>query len=674
MGVRVGLNVADSGAIDVGYASVVGADRIAHGEPIYDNFPDDVSQGDTYGPVRRSRSSCPGRPSSCCGSRPWASASRTPSSCTPSPPTRARAAVTRRPRRRRRSPRSRATCPARRPTVPGHEVAAPDRRGRGDAVTRHRVGERVLVQTDYRHLPTAGANAAFGYNFEGGLQEYVAPRRADDHRARHGRALPDPRRRGALAAPRSRCSSRGPASRPRTRATSAARSSPADASWWSPTAGAIERGLDALLAAARPGIGDGRAPRTTAQVAARSRPPSAPAGCPSPGRGGTDELPPAVVRRHRLLRRRRGPDRGARDLLAPRGVIDIVLGGDRIGRPVAVDVGRIHYDLTRWVGTTGDVRRRRLRVDPRPTASCATGDRGRGHRRRGPDGLHARHPRRRRPASRGSRLAAIDIDDARLAHLADVAGPLAAERGVAASFLNSRDDARPEPGFSYVGVMVPAPRAGGPGGATSRARARASTCSPGSPSARARRSTSTRSSRGGVYLFGTSGSVIRDMKAVLGRLERGRPRHQHLGRRGDAAWRASRDALAAVEARTSGGKIVVYPQLHELGMVRLARAGGPPAGRRRALRDGRWTREAEEGSWRSRRARSGAMRVAPAPRPAATSGSPTSRRPSPGRARSLVRVTAVGICGSDLHWYDESGDRRGACSRGRSCWATRRPA
>jgi hypothetical protein len=51
MGFRVGLNMADSGAIDVGYAGVVGADRIAHGEPIYDNFPSDVSQGDTYGPV-----------------------------------------------------------------------------------------------------------------------------------------------------------------------------------------------------------------------------------------------------------------------------------------------------------------------------------------------------------------------------------------------------------------------------------------------------------------------------------------------------------------------------------------------------------------------------------------------------------------------------------------------
>jgi hypothetical protein len=51
IGFRVGLNMADSGAIDVGYAGVVGADRIAHGEPVYGNFPEDVSQGDTYGPV-----------------------------------------------------------------------------------------------------------------------------------------------------------------------------------------------------------------------------------------------------------------------------------------------------------------------------------------------------------------------------------------------------------------------------------------------------------------------------------------------------------------------------------------------------------------------------------------------------------------------------------------------
>jgi hypothetical protein len=51
MGFRVGLNVADSGTTDIGYAGVIGADRIAHGEPIYGNFPEEISQGDTYGPV-----------------------------------------------------------------------------------------------------------------------------------------------------------------------------------------------------------------------------------------------------------------------------------------------------------------------------------------------------------------------------------------------------------------------------------------------------------------------------------------------------------------------------------------------------------------------------------------------------------------------------------------------
>ncbi len=51
VGFRVGLNLADSGVIDVGYAGVVGADRVADGKQLYDNFPGDVSEGDTYGPV-----------------------------------------------------------------------------------------------------------------------------------------------------------------------------------------------------------------------------------------------------------------------------------------------------------------------------------------------------------------------------------------------------------------------------------------------------------------------------------------------------------------------------------------------------------------------------------------------------------------------------------------------
>ncbi|MGI9081214.1 MAG: glycosyltransferase 87 family protein [Thermoleophilaceae bacterium] len=51
-GFRVGLNIMDSGVIDVGYAGVIGADRIADGDPLYgDGFSGEVERGDTYGPV-----------------------------------------------------------------------------------------------------------------------------------------------------------------------------------------------------------------------------------------------------------------------------------------------------------------------------------------------------------------------------------------------------------------------------------------------------------------------------------------------------------------------------------------------------------------------------------------------------------------------------------------------
>ena len=52
VGFRVGLNVTDSNVIDVGYAGVIGADRIVDGDGLYGpKFSEDVERGDTYGPV-----------------------------------------------------------------------------------------------------------------------------------------------------------------------------------------------------------------------------------------------------------------------------------------------------------------------------------------------------------------------------------------------------------------------------------------------------------------------------------------------------------------------------------------------------------------------------------------------------------------------------------------------
>ena len=51
LGFRCGLNVVGSNVIDVGYASVIGADRFSSGQAVYGNFPLDNQRGDTYGPV-----------------------------------------------------------------------------------------------------------------------------------------------------------------------------------------------------------------------------------------------------------------------------------------------------------------------------------------------------------------------------------------------------------------------------------------------------------------------------------------------------------------------------------------------------------------------------------------------------------------------------------------------
>jgi hypothetical protein len=48
---RVALNLVNGNVIDVGYAGVVGADRLLAGGPLWGAFPPEVARGDTYGPA-----------------------------------------------------------------------------------------------------------------------------------------------------------------------------------------------------------------------------------------------------------------------------------------------------------------------------------------------------------------------------------------------------------------------------------------------------------------------------------------------------------------------------------------------------------------------------------------------------------------------------------------------
>jgi threonine dehydrogenase-like Zn-dependent dehydrogenase len=256
---------------------------------------------------------------------------------------------------------------------------------------------------------------------------------------------------------------------------------------------------------------------------------------------------------------------------------------------VQVDVGRVHYDLTRWVGTKGTSAADGYSWVP------ASGELRPGEQvgiigAAGPMGfMHV--VRALTSGVEGVAVTAIDIDAARLAHLASVAGPLAEARGLAFEALDSRER-QPEDGFTRVGCMVPVPAIAA--GTVELAAQGAiidffagfaiGTTVPLDLDAMLDRH---------IYILGTSGSMISDMKAVLGRLEAG-TLDTNISVYAVSGMQGVADALEAVKARTSGGKIVIYPQLTQLGMVTLAELGQRYPAVAAALDEGRWTRAAEE--------------------------------------------------------------------------------
>jgi L-sorbose 1-phosphate reductase len=466
------------------------------------------------------------------------------------------------------------------PTVPGHEAV-----GRivavGDAVRRHRLGERVLVQTDYRHLPTTVANAAFGYNFEGGLQEYVL---LDE------RVIIEPETGERFLLP----VSDGPS------ASAIALVEPwacVEASYAYLERNHLLTGGRLLVVTEEGHAVEGLAPLLEANT------PASASVCP-PDSGPAFQFGPAVP-----VRRVAGLDdlpalsfddivyfgadatrlEGLQDLLAPRGVIDVVTGGRLIGRPVWLDVGRIHYDLTRWTGTTSASAADGYAAVPR-SGELHDGDRVAVIGAAGPMGLmHV--VRSILGGWKDLSVVGVDIDDARLAHLERLAGPLARERGIDLAIANSRTTAL-EPGFSYVALMVPAPALVAQTLALAGRGGRINIFAGFAIDTRAEIDLD-RYLAQGCYFVGTSGSLIDDMKAVLAKVERGEL-DTNISLDAVTGSEGVADALASVEARTSSGKIVVYPSLPDLGLIPLAELADRVPAAAAALDNGRWTKAAEE--------------------------------------------------------------------------------
>lgn len=454
--------------------------------------------------------------------------------------------------------------PGGKPTVPGHEVTCRIV-AVGDQVKHYKVGERVLVQTDYRALPTAGSSAAFGYNFEGALQEYVL---MDE------RVVVDPSGERFLI----------PVDESRS-ASSICLVEPwacVEDSYVTEERATIKADGKMLIVSDDPAI----------QVESLNLPYS-PKGKPAEvvvrRPGNVADLPDEGFDDIIVL----SPDKATveilNDKLAARGIINLVMNGKKFGEPVTIGVGRLHYGMTRWIGTTGSDPADGYRWIPR-TGELRDNDRVEVIGAGGPMGqMHV--IRNICAGKKNVTVYATDMDDARLESLRAKAEPMAQTCQAALRLVNTAKTKLSEK-FSYIALMAPVPALVAQAVADA-APACIVNIFAGIPAPVKHAIDLDAVVEKHVFLFGTSGSTIRDMKIVLEKVQKGQL-NTDCSVDAVSGMAGAKDGIAAVENRTLAGKIIVYPKLHNLPLTPLNELKQKYPTVAEKLDKGQWTKAAEE--------------------------------------------------------------------------------
>lgn len=432
--------------------------------------------------------------------------------------------------------------PGEKPTVPGHEtvvrvVAV------GDRVTIAKPGDRCLVQTDYRWLRTAESCAAFGYNFEGALQEYVLMDQ---------RAITSPEGESMLL----------PA------AADLSASAIALVEPWA----CVE---DSYVARERQGPKPGGRAITI--------------DCERMTKADVERLEDGAF--DDILFIGANPDllEAAFPKLAKNGLINIVQCGRKFGRPVVTPVGRVHYGGVRITGTPSS--------DPADGYACIPPN---GELRRGDtvNVVGAAGPMGTMHVIRnicqgvpGVKVYGGDMNDERLAQLRKIAAPLAEERGVPFETYNPKTNPPAGP-FSYIALMVPAPALVAQAVEQAGPRAIINIFA-GIPATVTHPIDLDAYIAKRAYFIGTSGSTVEDMRIVLKKVT-DRTLDTNLSVAAVSGLDGAIDGIRAVEKQTIAGKIIVYPSCRGLPLTTLQELAAryPHIGAK--LRNDAWTREAEE--------------------------------------------------------------------------------
>lgn len=452
------------------------------------------------------------------------------------------------------------------PTVPGHEsvvriVAV------GEGVADYKVSERYLVQTDYRWLPTANSNASFGYNFEGGLQEYVL---MDE------RIITSPQGDSMLI----------PVSQELS-ASAVALIEP-----WA----CVE---NAYAAKDRRGIKKGGKMLIVSDNVVDNQ--AVDKLLNNYGKSG-DVVTVDNIAVEKLVKYSDaefddvvyfGSEAEIAEALfskvGPRGLLNIALCGGSFGKAVVSQVGRVHYGGIRIIGTTTANPSDSMATIPQ-SGEIRLGDNinivGAG----GPMGvMHV--VRNICQGVPDITVYAGDVSDDRLAILTRLSKPLAQKNNVTYKAYNPKTD-NIDIEFDYTSLMAPIPALVSQAVLNSAENGLINIFA-GIPATVSAEIDLNAYIAKRLYFIGTSGSVLDDMKRVLANVETGRL-DTNLSVAAVAGLDQAVEGIRAVENHKIPGKIIVYPSCKGLELTELGDLSREHSDVADCLADDLWTGKAEK--------------------------------------------------------------------------------
>jgi threonine dehydrogenase-like Zn-dependent dehydrogenase len=472
--------------------------------------------------------------------------------------------------------------PAKQPTVPGHEACCVIT-AVGGKVKHHCVGQRVLVQADYRWLKTANSNAAFGYNFEGALQQYV---------------LMDER---VIVEPQSGESFLFPVDAELS-ASAVALVEP----WACVESSYITQERNSIMPAGKLLVVADYGYEVCGlkeSFSSQGDPSSIYVLCAETSQ--YDEIKRLGAKTKQVRNLDNVPNESFDDIiyfgsqknvieilndkLSANGIINIVLAGNKISGEVSVGIGKIHYGNTRWVGTTGKNPAQSYKNIPQ-TGEIRSKEKINIIGAAGPMGqMHT--IRLVCFGKKNLSITAADIDSARLSVLEDKIKKVAHKNSMDLKFVNPEKS--PQGGrFSYFAIMVPAATLVAESIKNSITGALINVFA-GIPVNVKQEIDLNLYIEKRCYMFGTSGSTLEDMKVVLRKVV-ARQLDTNLSVDAVSGMAGAIDGIRAVEGRTITGKIIVYPQLKSLPLIPLSKLHETCPSVAEKLNNGIWTKQAEQ--------------------------------------------------------------------------------